>query len=231
MPFPEPQSVPKTLSSSLTLRFDLNWFVVQVRNVYRVVFVTKASCQNMVTTTSFVCIFDSVNWQRSSVFQDGFDILYFHNTLFSSKTSKAFSLFWKNGLFLLIYIPKLHMYHPIFFPGGKWASRESFGLPELALFPFWETAEVRISLCSVCPLYSLATPTPLGWFKGPALKLEEWLVRKISSVFFKMAYVKGQSSENTFFMHLKITAYLLLNICSYSLLEKKLHYDLQWSFS
>lgn len=155
----------------------------------------------------------------------------FHNTLFSSKTSKAFSLFWKNGLFLLIYIPKLSMYHPIFFPGGKWASRESFGLPELALFPFWETAEVRISLCSVCPLYSLATPTPLGWFKGPALRLGEWLVRKISSVFFKMAYVKGQSSENTFFMHLKIIAYLLLNICSYSLLEKKLYYDIQWSFS
>ena len=77
MPFPEPQSVPKTLSSSLTLRFDLNWFVVQVRNVYRVVFVTKASCQKTVTTTSFVCVFDSVNWQRSSVFQDGFDFLYF----------------------------------------------------------------------------------------------------------------------------------------------------------
>ena len=50
-------------------------------------------------------------------------------------------------------------------------------------------------------------------------------MRKISSVFFKMAYVKGQSSENTFFMHLKIIAYLLLNICSYSLLEKKLYYD------
>ena len=93
----------------------------------------------------------------------------FHSTLFSSKTSKAFSLFWKNGLFLLIYLTKLYMYHSIFFPGGKWASRESVGLPELVFFS-WETAEeVRISLCSVCPICSLATPTPLGWFKGPAL--------------------------------------------------------------
>ena len=74
----------------------------------------------------------------------------FRNTLFSSKTSKAFSLnsaFWKNGLFLLIYLTKLYMYHSIFFPGGKWASRESVGLPEPVFFS-WETAEeVRISLC------------------------------------------------------------------------------------
>ena len=45
--------------------------------MWGVVFVTKASCQNMVTTTSFVCVFDSVNWQRSSIFHGDFDFVYF----------------------------------------------------------------------------------------------------------------------------------------------------------
>ena len=85
----------------------------------------------------------------------------FHSTLFSSKTSKAFGLFWKNGLFLLIYLTKLYMYHSIFFPGGKWASRESVGLLNLYSSPGkqqkkWEFPFVLFVLFA-------AWPRPLPW--------------------------------------------------------------------
>lgn len=184
----------------------------------------------MVTTTSFVCIFDSVNWQREAqFFKTVLIFCIFIIDCFLLKPSKHSVCSERNGLFLThLYSKAPHV--PSIFSLEIWASKESLIL-WTCIVPLLGNSRSENSLCSVCPLYSLAS-TPLGWFKGPALKLEEWLVRKISSVCFQMAYVKRQKLREYLFMHLKITAYLLLNIwLPYSLLEKKLHYDLQWSFS
>lgn len=129
---------------------------------WRIVFVIEVSCQNMVFATSFVCIFDSINWQSSSFFKMVLIFCIFllvHCFFLKTEKLKTF----REWIAFIHYL--LSIYHFIFFPWGKLVLRESFGLCEPAFFPSGKQKGWKFpsALFLFVPSIAQTTPTPSGW--------------------------------------------------------------------